>query len=802
MKDSPMNLKSLFSRFWSFLLFFLVLTAFFWKVVFLGYAALPADFAVGVYYPWLDYKWDFPAGVPVKNPITTDVVSFMYPMQTLASNYLKSFKAPLWNPLILAGTPLFANFQSAPFSPAALFYFLVDDITAWNIQIMLSHFVAFLGVYLLLIYWKQDKFASFVAGFIYAFCGYNLIWSQWNGHTLSAAFIPFIVLFVDKFLDSRKFYYGILISIFVLGQILSGYPQVVFYTLIAVGVLWLTKISLRKEYIFSTFFLGLFIALGIGMSTFQILPAAELLGLSQREIEPHPFEWAFLPWSKTITFVVPDYYGNHATKNYWGPQDYTSNTGFVGVVGVVFLFLGSRLWKQNYRVRFLLTLLLVGLVLSYPTFVSIFIWRSGAFGFQAASAHRALVLFDLAASLLAGFGTALFLKKRRFILSDLLALVPAFLVLAGFGVYALVLFFQTKSDPSLFLIRGIPKYQVALRNIVLPTFSFIFIFVIFLAKRFRVSNILLSIGILTVLIVEVFYFGWKFTPFSPRRIVFPDTPITAFLKSQKKPFRTTGSRVIPINMRMPYGIETLEGYDAIYPLWVSKFIAAINGRKSGTDPQGRYATIEYDTSPLLDLINVRYYLTLKQDDMNNPDINGDVPARFDNSRFELAFEDKTTVVMESKSVLPRAFMVYDWEIIEDGNETIDMLLDPGFDFTQKAVLSRDPGIARSEEKVDSSVSYTSYGGQESLIAVETEKSGILFVSDAWFPGWKAYVDGNLSEIIRANYAFRGISVPAGEHEVLLRYEPESYKSGVLVSAIAFMSIIPIYLLFKLGKKYI
>src|SRR3989344_4947534 len=106
--------------------------------------------------------------------------------------------------------------------------------------------------------------------------------------------------------------------------------------------------------------------------------------------------------------------------------------------------------------------------------------------------------------------------------------------------------------------------------------------------------------------LELFRFGWKFTPFSPRHIVFPQTPILDFLMSQEKPVRVTGSNVIPVNMRMPYGLESLEGYDAVYPLRIAQLLAALNGGRSGTDPLGRYGTVDDDTSRLLDLINTKY----------------------------------------------------------------------------------------------------------------------------------------------------------------------------------------------------
>lgn len=175
------------SKLWPLLASVFVVLVFFYPVWLKKLVPLPADFIVGVYYPWLDYKWGFSTGVPVKNPITTDVVSFIYPVQMLAIDLLKAGQFPLWNPYIFTGSPLLANFQSAPFSPTNFLYFLFDSLTAWSIQIMAQHFLAIVFTFLLLRYWNVSKLGALFGGLVFGFSGFNLIWSQWNGHTLTAS---------------------------------------------------------------------------------------------------------------------------------------------------------------------------------------------------------------------------------------------------------------------------------------------------------------------------------------------------------------------------------------------------------------------------------------------------------------------------------------------------------------------------------------------------------------------------------------------------------------------------------------
>jgi len=773
-------LKEVFLKFlkasWPISVLVLLVCIFFYPI-FQGKVPLPGDFVVGVYFPWLDYKWGYPTGVPVKNPMTTDVVSFIYPMQMLAVDMLKSGQWPLWNPYILAGTPLLANFQSAPFSPTNFVYWIFDRLTAWSVQIMLQHLTAGLFTYLLLRHWKVTKLPSLLGGAVYAFAGFNLIWSQWNGHALSAAFIPLLLLLTDLWFGKPRLLVGVFFSLVVALQILSGYPQVVFYTILALAILWLFHFRRDVSWLFSSVVLSVFGILGLGLSAFQILPGKELLDLSQREVEPHPFEWAFLPLSKAITFFAPDYYGNHSTQNYWGPQDYTSNTGFVGIVPTVFASLAVCLWKTRREVKFLFVLLFASLILAFPTPVSIFFWKSGWFGLNAASAHRSLVLFNLSVALLVGFGADTFWEKKAAVVKAYI--VPS-LTIVGFFIFTLAAW--RLSDVSS------PAYahsKVGLRNLIWPGAVLVSSFLLLWWGNRR-TNLRRQVAfglVLLVALAELFRFGWKFTPFSPRNIVFPTTPVLDYLQNQEKPFRTTGSRVIPINMRMPYKIETMEGYDAVYPLEISQFIAAITSKKSGTAPVGRYGTIGDETERVLDLVSVKYDVVVKRNKENQPDIKGVIPAYFDQKQFPIVFEDRSVAILENKNVLPRAFMVYDYES-SSGPKTLDKMLSADFPQDKKILLEDSPSL-KIEKGGSSQILYTVYKETESELGVSTNQNGLLFISDTFYPGWKAYVDGVEKKILQADYAFRAVEVPKGTHEVKFSYKPESFFLGLWAAGVSF-----------------
>ena len=63
----------------------------------------------------------------------------------------------------------------------------------------------------------------------------------------------------------------------------------------------------------------------------------------------------------------------------------------------------------------------------------------------------------------------------------------------------------------------------------------------------------------------------------------------------------------------------------------------------------------------------------------------------------------------------------------------------------------------------------------------TTADRILFMSDTWYPDWTATIDGNVVPVHKANYAFRAIKVPAGQHTVKFTYDDPRYDSGKSIS---------------------
>lgn len=94
------------------------------------------------------------------------------------------------------------------------------------------------------------------------------------------------------------------------------------------------------------------------------------------------------------------------------------------------------------------------------------------------------------------------------------------------------------------------------------------------------------------------------------------------------------------------------------------------------------------------------------------------------------------------------------------------------------------------------VKLAKYGLNEISYTSSNSREGLAVFSDIWYPaGWKAYVDGKETPIIRANYVLRALRLPAGEHKIEFKFRPESFTKG---NAVAGISSFVLYALMILG----
>lgn len=145
---------------------------------------------------------------------------------------------------------------------------------------------------------------------------------------------------------------------------------------------------------------------------------------------------------------------------------------------------------------------------------------------------------------------------------------------------------------------------------------------------------------------------------------------------------------------------------------------------------------------------------------------------------------EVTVYRNDRS-LPRAFMVGNFRVISDARERLRYMKSDRFDPRDRVVLEEGlEGVGKPGE-----ARIVRYKAEEVVVRLEEHRGGILVLSDTFYPGWKAFVDGEEKRILRANHVFRAVEIPVGAQEVLFRFVSESFRTGAWVSSVCWLGFL-------------
>jgi len=175
-------------------------------------------------------------------------------------------------------------------------------------------------------------------------------------------------------------------------------------------------------------------------------------------------------------------------------------------------------------------------------------------------------------------------------------------------------------------------------------------------------------------------------------------------------------------------------------------------------------------TPMLEALGLRYLVL--------PDT-----QQFMRQGYRLDFTGDGANIYEKELPMPRAYVVHKARIIPDRTRILPEL-NTGFDFAREVIIEKPPGVTlpeKTDEERTSPVEIVKSLPQEVVVTATLSDAGVLVLSDVYYPGWNAYVDGRHAEMLRANYSFRAIALGAGEHTVSFRYEPRSFAMGARVT---------------------
>lgn len=731
-----------------------------------GKIPIPADILAGLYHPWRDIILEGynPARFPTKNPLITDPVLQTYPWKLLVVNNLKEGKLPLWNPYSFSGQPLLANVQSAPFQITNLLFFIFPFKIAWSIQVILPSVFLTLFMYLFLRSLKLSQVASVFGGFALPFSGFYIAWLSWGTIITTAMWLPLILLAINKIFQKPRLLWFLILTLAITQTILSGHWQTAFYILLT-SVFYFTFLLTRiiKTSAIVIGFLSFIASLLIAAP--QILPSLEFIRNSAREIDQGYFEgrqdW-FLPWQNLIQLIAPDYFGNPVTYNYWGIWNYAEFVSFIGIIPLGLAL--QTIFKKDKNFTFFVILSAIALVLALPNVISKIPYTLGLPYIDSIQPSRIISIFIFSTTVLAAFGFDLFIGAKS--ISKIL--IPSSLVVISFGLLLVLTYLNRTSFP---IIENIDSYHVALRNLVFPALSISLFILIISLKLIKIKKSILVIAIFIFSGIELFRFGFKFTPFSKLSWIFPETATTNFLTLQEKPFRimATDRRILSSNTTSVYNVESVSGYDPLYLKNYAHFVSSWeSNRPTSPGSFNRIITPHNFNSKIADFLNIKYLVTFDE---------------IESDRLAKVFEEGTTKIFINKNALPRAFFVNEVIKVKSQNDELAFLFDQNSNLRKTAVSAE---FEFPKQEINTSLNFKEYSDQGFKLETITDKITPLIVSNVNYPGWQATIDDQKIPITNANYMFQSILIPSGTHTVEFKFLSKSFQNGLYLSLIGFI----------------
>lgn len=771
------------------------LVIFFYKFVFFGMVPLNSDWLSANFYPW---KAMGLSSHPQYFNNDTDPVLYMYPIKYITIQIMKHGALPLWDPYILCGAPLWGNNFACPLNPLNIVFFLFDFAKAWGIFLMLQFAVAGVSMYFLSLELGARRLGAGIAALAYMLNTAFVIWFQTMSYLGVFSWLPLVFLLIEKTVKQKSyataFWCGISFALFVWsGQIQLAAYSAAFSAMYLLFRAFQGAASDRSN-------IRIYAALVLVTAAAAVLYSLPELIVQKTNIvnstrTPGRYGLSLLYPQMLVSYLSPYFYGMKYDGWDLGFGTYIFNRGLIRLsppyIGIFPLFLAAVgfITRKN-RDKFFFLLSSAGILVMLMAFALPFVYKPVLKFipfFGSVDHYRLTTIYAFSMAVMAGWGATALLRagagKRlcsRAVLTVFLSIVTVFLVL---GVMSSVdarkiapsLSSMEKSAPSALFdgshsLRSVCKFFEYLnvlkrengslllsREAVIPiAFASVSMLLALCLLRFG-NRKLWSLFAFVFVAFDLLYYGLMFPAYSRPENVFPKTPSAEFLANDKSIYRVVGysdrtrppkGDAYPPNTGMLYGLYDVRGYENLAQAkWIYGFMMG-----GGSDEIIVERFNDYDNK-VLDFLNVKYLLS---------------GSAIRSDRWRLVYE-KEIKIYENRNVVPRAF------VTARGDDP-----DPLRGVVYYPVI-RDRGANHMS------------------IDLDGRSSGLLVVSETYFPGWKALVDGKEREVLKVYRAFRGVRVDAGDRNVKFVFRPRGLY-GSLYICLGTMVIVIIFSLFSRFKR--
>ncbi len=698
--------------------------------------------------------------VGARNASAIDIVSEFFPWRQAVRASWRRGEWPLWNGYNLCGHPLAAEAQSAPYSPFTLLALLLPAAVSLSYSAAIALLLAAISAYLFARERECGEAAALFAAAGWAFAASIVVYSL-TAMGLTTVFMPLLLTAVRRVVWQPGIAAGALLMTTIVLTALQGHPESLFLNVL-VGCVYALFELLRRR---TSPWRAIVTAIGAGIVA-ALLTAIFLLPLL--EAIPQSIEYRARQGSAvTLRHGVPgqEFLANLATDlfphlhvRHWAQP----KLGLIGVetAAVGSLVLGFALYA-TWRKRSTETWFFAAMTL--------FCAIVGARWEPIADALQRVPLLSITHHERLAFAAALFLVAlaaigfeemlRRHDFRVVAATLAGLFIALSIGLWWL--------DAHTALAKTSADYG---RHRLFAELFFLGAAALLLATAQR-TRIIMPTLLLLLVTQRIFSERETFATY-PAEAAFPPIPILEPLKDVHELFRIVGrGGAFPPAMNTYYRLDDPRGYEALtldpfvrtWKLWC---------RREGI----WFNRVDDLTSPFLSFLNVRY--AIQTDALPVP------------VGWRTIGTQPGALLLENDAVLDRIFVPRNVVVSNASAEEVVDRMASARDFREMAwITASGPTSEQTNGPGWITLRARSRGGVYGFDA-DMERDGWVVVSATAWKGWQATIDGQRVALNRANAAFLSVFVPAGHHDVRLRYMPRSF---VLGRAITFTTLFAIVL---------
>ncbi len=661
---------------------------------------------------------------------------------------------------MMGGDPIFSDVQYGLLNPLNWPLFLAFPIPHWMVLLRGAFplWLAGTGLYLYLRHspvWKLKRSSALAGAMAYMFSDPFIITLGNPPFNDAKAWLPWILLGIDQ--AARHARHIPMVALPVALLLVSGHGEISLYVCTAAGLyaIWQIIEGGWPQGLHRMGRLLLGGLLGIALSAHALLPGIERLPLTDRASVPWELRRGYeFPPAMLVDFLSPAFHGR-GVDQFW-PSWNRVGSGYIGVVALYLTLPGILGNLRHRRTWFMLGtgILAYAISLGYQGPVYPLMIRLPFFA-VAWKTSRAIFLLSFVLAILAAQGVE-FLKSGR---GRLALLWTAGLLLSG-----ILLWWQAPIWVSV-VPEGVHRFRalIGLRFAALLTGASALLG--WAASRSRPWG---RAGLLLLLLAELVATGALVETEPTPKPDMTHTAALAFLRADPGWFRVDVDPAAsglwpPVFLQMD-GFEVPQGMGNAMDL---REFHILRWR------------IPSATHPAYRMLGVKYLIVPKGAPPGGEGI------------WPVFVDDPTVDIHLNTLALPRAWLVYRTEVVESYGEALERVLDENFRPEELAVVLNGPQLdGTGQGRIE--VGY--YSPNDGIFFVETDTPAILVLSDTFYPGWRATVDGQPAPIYPTNAAFRGVLVPPGRHRVEMHFRPRSLMIGAGMATIGGWGCIILWLI--------